>query len=61
MAKKNLIMLHFLLHDLAWFQIFSQRSVSERGDKAHVSHLLVEFVVTPAGPLHVAHQVRQGL
>jgi len=32
--------------------MFIKRSVSKRGDKTYVSHLLVESVVTPAGPRH---------
>ena len=33
-------------------KMFIKRSVSKRGDKTYVSHLLVESVVTPAGPRH---------
>lgn len=33
-------------------KMFIKRSISKRGDKTYVSHLLVESVVTPAGPRH---------
>lgn len=32
--------------------MFIKRNVSKRGDKTYVSHLLVESVLTPAGPRH---------
>lgn len=32
--------------------MFIKRSVSKRGDKTYVSHLLVESVLTPVGPRH---------